>query len=124
LALDGEDARAIGVGGRQRPARRDSRLAVHVLPLVPRLAGGRRTRDPGRGIFAVPTAQRHAADGGAVREMPYGTSPERGAVIARQAAFLVLPGDGKSITRGDLSSLQCRLLKGIFPPLWVFLCLV
>jgi hypothetical protein len=57
-------------------------LAVHVLPLVPRLAGGRRT-------------QRYAADGGAVPEMPYGARAERCAVIARQGAFLALPGDRK-----------------------------
>jgi len=72
------------------------------------VAGGRRTRDPGRGIFAVPTAQRHAADGGAVPEMPYGTRPER----ARQGAFLVLPGDGK--WAGNSASAQ--RLRGLQNP--------
>jgi hypothetical protein len=61
-----------------------------------------------RGIFAVPTAQRHAADGGAVPEMPYGTRPER----ARQGAFLVLPGDGK--WAGNSASAQ--RLRGLQNP--------
>jgi hypothetical protein len=51
-----------------------------------------------RGIFAFPAAQRHAAGGGTLREIPQAASsrPDTATVIARFGAFLALLGNRKS----------------------------
>jgi hypothetical protein len=53
-----------------------------------------------RGIFAFPAAQRHAAGGGTLREIPQAASsrPDTATVIARFGAFLALLGNRKRET--------------------------
>jgi len=107
LALDGEDPRAIGVGGRQRPARRGSRASIHVLRFM-----------SCRWFRGLPAADERGIPGATFsRSRPRDATPP---TAARCAKCLTAPAPNAAPSlRGRARSWSCRAMENgweIQPP--------